>query len=133
MPWTETTRRQYVRCATGYASDMTDAEWLLIVPFMPKPKRLGRPRTAPLRQVVDTIFYIAASGCQWRMLPKDFPPSSTVQGYFYLWRDDGTWKTVNHALLMEARERLGRDASPNAGIIDSQSVKTTESGDPVWL
>ena len=130
MPWTETTRRHYVRSPTGYASDTSDAEWLLIAPFMPKLKRLGRPRAAPLRRVVDAIFYMASSGCQWRMLPKDFPPPSTVQGYFYRWRDDGTWKAVNHALLMEARERLGRDASPNAGIIDSQSVKTTESGGP---
>ena len=130
MPWTETTRRHYVRNVAGYASDTTDAEWLLIAPFMPKPKRLGRRRVTLLRRVVDAIFFMASSGCQWRMLPKDFPPPSTVQGYFYLWRDDGTWKAVNHALLMQARERQGRDASPNAGIIDSQSVKTTESGGP---
>ena len=130
MAWTETTRCHYVRNGAGYASDTTDAEWLLIAPFMPKPKRLGRRRTVVLRRVADAIFYMASTGCQWRMLPKDFPPFSTVQGYFYLWRDDGTWTAVNHALLMQARERQGRDASPNAGIIDSQSVKTTESGGP---
>ena len=130
MPWTETTRCHYVRNGPGYASNTTDAEWVLIALFMPKPKRLGRRRTTDLRRVVDAIFYMSSSGCQWRMLPKDFPPPSTVQGYFYLWRGDGTWKSINHGLLMEARERQGRDASPNAGIIDSQSVKTTESGGP---
>ena len=130
MPWTETTRRHYVRNAPGYASNTTDAEWVLIAPFMPKSKRLGRRRTTDLRRVVDAIFYMSSSGCQWRMLPKDFPPPSTVQGYFYLWRGDGTWKSINHGLLMEARERQGRGASPSAGIIDSQSVKTTESGGP---
>jgi len=130
MPWTETTRRHYVRGGPGYASDTSDAEWGLIAPFMPKPKRLGRKRTTELRRVVDAIFFIASSGCQWRMLPKDFPPPSTVQGYFYAWRDEGRWTAINHALLLAARERFGRDASPNAGIIDSQSVKTTESGGP---
>ena len=123
MPWTETTCCHYVRNSSGYASDTTDAEWLLIASFMPKPKRLGRRRTTDLRRVVDAIFYMASSGCQWRMLPKDFPPPSTVQDYFYLWRDDGTWKTVNHTLLMESRERLGRDASPNAGINDRKTCQ----------
>jgi transposase len=83
-----------------------------------------------LRAVVDAIFYLAQAGCQWRMLPKEFPPYTTVQRYFYRWRDDGTWKTINHALLMAAREAAGRDSSPAAGVIDSQSVKTTEAGGP---
>jgi transposase len=122
MPLTETTRRRYVRNVAGYAGDTADAGWLLIAPIMPKSKRLGRRRATPLRRVVDAIFYMASSGCQWRMLPKDFPPPSTVQGYFYLWRDDGTWKAVNHALLMQARERQGRDASPNAGIISVRPI-----------
>ncbi len=95
---------------------------------MPEPNRIGRPRKTVLRQVVNAIFYIAATGCQWRMLPKDFPPYSTVQGYFYRWRDDGTWSVMNHHLVMAERERQGREASPSAGVIDSQSVKTTESG-----
>jgi transposase len=81
-----------------------------------------------LRAVVNAIFYIAQSGCQWRMLPKDFPPFTTVQSYFYRWRDDGTWQTINHLLVMTAREVAGREASPTAGVIDSQSVKTTEAG-----
>jgi transposase len=122
MPWTETTRRHYVRNVAGYASDTTDAEWPLIAPIIPKSKRLGRRRATPLRRVVDAIFYMASSGCQWRMLPNDFLPPSTVQGYFYLWRADGTWKAINHALLMQARERQGRDASPNAGIISVRLI-----------
>ena len=119
MPWTETTRRHYVRKGAGYASDTTDAEWALIASFMPKAQRLGRRRKVDLRRVVDAIFYIASSGCKWRMLPKDFPPRSAVQGCFCRWRDDGRWKSINHAGLFAARERQGRDASPSAGIIDS--------------
>jgi transposase len=130
MAWTEITRPVYVRNGPGYASDTSDEEWALIAPFMPKAKRFGRKRKVKLRRVVDAIFYMASSGCQWRMLPKDFPARSTAQGYFYLWRDSGLLEMINHALLMAAREKAGRDASPNAGIIDSQSVKTTESGGP---
>jgi transposase len=130
MPWTEITRPQYRRDGLRYASDMTDAEWALIEPFMPPNKRLGCPRTTSLREVVNAILYMASTGCQWRMLPKDFPPRSTVQGYFYLWLDDGTLMRINHALVAIAREAAGREASPSAGVIDSQSAKTTESGGP---
>jgi transposase len=83
-----------------------------------------------MRDVVNAIFYIAQSGCQWRMLPTDSPPFTTVQRYFYAWRDDGRWQTINHALLMEVREAAGSEASPTVGIIDTQSVKTTEAGGP---
>jgi transposase len=86
MPWTEATRRQYRRDELRYASDMTDAEWALIAPHLPPPRRLGRPRTTELRAVVDGLLYILATGCQWRLLPKDFPPYSTVQRFFYQWR-----------------------------------------------
>jgi transposase len=130
MPWTEITRVQYERDGLRYASDTTDAEWALIAPLMPLPKRLGRKRKTSLRAVVDALLYILATGCQWRMLPKGFPPYSTVQYYFYGWRDDGTLWSINHALVMGAREKEGREAQPSAGIIDSQSVKTTESGGP---
>ena len=89
MPWTETARREYRRNAPRYASDMTDREWALIEPFMPPPKPLGRPRTAKLREVVNAILYIATTGYQWAILPRDLPPYSTVQRYFHDWRDSG--------------------------------------------
>ena len=130
MPWTEITRSHYVREGLRYASDTTDAEWALIEPWMPPPKRLGRRRKTKLRSIVDALLYILATGCQWRLLPKDFPPYSTVQGYFYRWRADGTLWRINHSLVMAGRQAEDREASPTAGIIDSQSVKTTESGGP---
>src|SRR6266446_6388780 len=128
--WTETTRRKYEREGRRYASDLTDAEWGLIEPHMPAAKPLGRPREIELRAVLDAILYIARTGCQWRMLAKDFPPFTTVQGYFDDWRDDGLFEKINFALLLQAREAAGREASPSAGVIDSQSAKTTESGGP---
>jgi len=130
MPWTEITRAQYRREGLRYASDTTDAEWAVIAPYLPPPRRLGRPREVDLRAVLDGILFVLRSGCQWRMLPKDCPARSTVQRYFYQWRERGLWAGINHVLLMAARESAGREASPTAGIIDSQSVKTTESGGP---
>jgi transposase len=122
--WTKIARPKYERAGQRYASDLTDTEWMLIEPYIPAVKPLGRPRETDLRAVLDGILYIARTGCQWRMLPKDFPPFTTVQGYFYDWRDNG----LHFKLLLQAREAAGREASPTAGVIDSQSVKTTESG-----
>jgi len=130
MAWTEITRAKYRRDGLRYASDTADEEWSVIEPHLPPPADHGRKRHTRLRDVVDSIFYIAQTGCQWRLLPKDFPPYTTVQRYFYAWRDNGIWQTINHVLLMDVREAAGREASPTAGVIDSQSVKTTESGGP---
>lgn len=130
MARTEITRRRHSREGLRYASDLTDAEWALVEPLMPGRARTGRPRTTELRVVMEAIQYMAATGCQWRQLPKDFPPYSTVQGYFYAWSRSGLLASINHELVMAAREKAGREASPSAGVIDSQSVKTTESGGP---
>ena len=128
MAWNDTARDQHNRDHLRYPSDSSDREWALIAPMLPAAKPGGRPRTTDLRDVVDAIQYIAVSGCQWRMLPKDFPPVSTVRGYFYAWRDQGLWDAINHLLVMATRDLEGREASPTAGVIDSQSVKTTEAG-----
>ena len=107
MAWTEITRLHYRRESLRYASDATDTEWPLIEPFMPVANSIGRPRKTNIREVVNALFYIASTGCQWRPLPKEFPPYSTVQGYFYPWSRDGTWVTINHALVVVARENEG--------------------------
>jgi putative transposase len=126
--WTETARAQYRRDELRHASDLRAAGWEEIAPLLPPPRRLGRPCEWDLRVIVEAIFYLAWAGCPWRALPKEFPPYSTVQRYFYRWRDEGLWERINQALV--ARERAGRTRTPSAGIIDSRSVPTTESGGP---
>lgn len=130
MPWSEITRPDYDRRGLRYASDSTDEEWALVAPFMPRKSKVGRPRKTNMRAVWDAIQSLAATGCQWAMLPKDFPPFTTVQYYFYRMRDSGLLDVLDDALVGALRLLAGRDAAPTAGIIDSQSVKTTESGGP---
>ena len=128
MPWDDIARRQYNRDKLRYPSDLADEEWRLIAPLLRPARTGGRPRKTNMRDVMNAILYLAGSGCQWRMLPKDFPPVSTVRSYVYAWRNAGFWTTINHLLVMGCRELEGREANPTAGVIDSQSVKTTESG-----
>jgi len=130
MPWTKITRDEYQRNGLRYASDLTDAEWALIRRKMPPRRRLGRPREVDLREVVQAIFYILSTGCQWRALPSEFPPYSTVQSYFYAWRDTGRWHRIVRALVRQARRKLGRKPKPTAAIVDSQSAATTQAGGP---
>ncbi len=111
-----------------YGTDLTDAEWQLITPFLAPKAGPGAPRTVETRAVVDAIFYKLRTGCQWRYLPADFPNWVTVYYYFRKWGDDGTWERINSALRREVRQAAGREAEPSAAIIDSQSTKTTESG-----
>ena len=121
-PWPGAKSREgrYQRDHLRYASDTTDEEWKVIAPHLPPPADCGRTSETDLREVVNSIFYIAQTGCQWRLLPEDFPPYTTVQRYFYAWRDSGVWQTVNGVLLMDVREAAGREASPTAGVIDSE-------------
>lgn len=128
MAWTAITRPDYDRRFLRYASDCTDDEWSLIALFLLPTSHVGRPRKHSMRQIWNAISYIAMTGCQWAMLPKDFPPFTTVQYHFYRMRDCGLLDVINEALVSASRLVVGRNAEPTAAIIDSQSVKTTESG-----
>jgi transposase len=126
--WTPDHRRAAARHGPRYPSDLTDAEWALVEALIPPAKRGGRRRSVNLREVLNAIFYVLSTGCQWNALPKDLPPKSTVYDYLDLWDWDGTLERIHHTLYVAVREREGREASPTAAIIDSQSVKGAQKG-----
>jgi len=126
--WTTKNRGRYDRSKLRYPSDLTDEEWALIEPMIPPAKRGGGKRTQDMREVVNALMYVLSTGCQWRAIPKDLPPRSTVYGYFDLWTWDRTLDRMHAALYERCREQGGREAQPTAAIIDSQSVKSAEKG-----
>jgi transposase len=131
--WTIENRPRYNRDKLRYPSDLTDEEWALAEPLIPPGKRGGGKRTVIMREVMNGIMYVLSTGCQWRAIPKDLPPRSTLYDYFDLWSWDGTLARIHHALYVECRERQDREASPTAAIIDSQSVKSAEKGGPALI
>ena len=126
--WTKANRGRYNRAGLRYPSDLTDAEWGLVEPLIPPAKRGGRRREIDVREVVNGLLYVLSTGCQWRAVPKDLPPKSTLFSYFDLWNWDGTLGRIHQELYVKCREAMGREASPTAAIIDSQSVKGAEKG-----
>lgn len=131
--WTTETRPRYDRKGLRYPSDLTDEEWGYVEPLIPPAKRGGRKRAVNVREVLNGIMYVLSTGCQWAYLPKDLPPSSTVYYYFDLWTYDRTLERIHHELYVKCREKMGRESSPTACVIDSQSVKSAEKGGPVLI
>lgn len=126
--WTVENRARYDRSKLRYPSDLTDEEWALAKGEVPRAKRGGNKRTVDVREVMNGLMYVLSTGCQWRAIPKDLPPRSTVNFYFCRWQHDGTLDRLHHALYVRCREQAGRETSPTAAIIDSQSVKSAEKG-----
>jgi transposase len=126
--WTVENRARYNRDRLRYPSDLTDEEWALIEPLIPPGRSGGGKRRANLREVVNGLMYVLSTGCQWRAIPKDLPPRSTIHDYFVLWTCERTLDRIHHALYVACREQAGCEASPTASIIDSQSVKSAEKG-----
>ena len=128
--WKPEHRRAADRRGLRYPSDLGDAEWALVVPVLLPTKCGGRPRDVNVCELLNAIFYVLSTGCQWQALPKDLPPKSTAHYYFTLWDWDGTLERLHHALYVATREREGRKARPTAAIIDSQSAKAAQKGAP---
>ena len=131
--WTPQNRKRYDRSRLRYPSDLTDEEWAHIPPLIPPAKPGGNKRMVDVREVMNGVMYVLSTGCQWRALPKDLPPKSTVHDYFIFWSCDGTLDRIHHALYVACREQAEREASPTAAIIDSQSVKSAEKGGPASI
>lgn len=126
--WTAENRGRYDRSKLRYPSDLTEEEWALVQPLIPPAKRGGNRRHVAEREIVNGLMYVLATGCQWRAVPKDLPARSTLYDYFDLWSWEGTLQRIHHALYVKCRETAGREVSPSAAIIDSQSVKSAEKG-----
>jgi putative transposase len=126
--WTDKNRAKYNRDCLRYPSDVTDEEWALLEPLIPPAKPGGRKREVDIREVFNGVMFVLSTGCQWRYIPKDLPPKSSVYRYFCDWAYDGVLDRIHHTLYVACREKLEREASPTAAIIDSQSVKSAEKG-----
>src|SRR5580698_8079163 len=126
--WTRENRRRYDRSRLRYETDLADEEWAEIAPLIPPAKPGGNKRSVNLREVMNGLMYILSTGCQWRAIPKDLAPRSTIYDYFDRWQWDGTLEHIHHALYIKCREEASREASPTAAIIDAQSVKSAEKG-----
>lgn len=126
--WTIENRKRYDRSKLRYPSDLTDDEWALVEPLIPPARRGGNRRHINAREVMNGIMYILSTGCQWRAIPKDLPPKSTLFDYLDLWNWGGTLERIHHALVVACRAQEGREAGPTAAIIDSQNVKGAEKG-----
>lgn len=127
--WTEEHRRRYRREGGGFPSDLTDSEWGVLEPLIPAARPGGRPRKTDMRAAMNAILYLLRTGCPWRYLPRDgFPARSTVYNIFRKFQADGTWGSIWDQLYPMLREREGREGSPSAGIVDSQTIKSAEKG-----
>jgi len=126
--WTDATRARHAPSGSGYPSDVSDAEWALIAPLIPPERNGGRHRETDMRRAVDAILYVLRTGCQWRALPKDFPPHSTVYRYFWEWTRYGVWDRIHAQLVAQSRGARGRETEPTAAVIDSRSVAAAEKG-----
>jgi transposase len=131
--WTKENRARYDRSKLRYPSDVTDAQWAHIAPLIPLARRGGNRRHSDERELVNGLMYVRSTGCQWRAIPKDLPPRSTLHDYFDLWSYDGTLDRIHYALYVKCREHAERQASPTAAIIDSQSVKSAEKAGPASI